>query len=400
MTESESLVNRICQKVFLSFWTMASPEGKDPRKELCDALVVFGNNIIIISVKDIVYKETEDLITGWQRWNKSAIEKSIKQLKGAKRFIESANQIKSMKNDVTFELPEKSLRKFFLVTISLGSKREVPIELPFEEDQFVHFLDEQNFELILSELDTASDFIEYLTKKEVFFQSKGRILIGNEENLLANYITNNRTFEERADFLILDDELWKSVRARDEYQDKLKANRVSYFWDQIIEEIIRLRDPYIESILGYVDPNNLNVEYALRVMAKENRFSRRVISHAFWDFHRNKNIESRVIQSLNGILYVFLKKPLKTDRRARQSELFARCFVARDRVAEDIVIVGIATEDDVSSGHSLDLVYFEKESWNDEDHAQAEAAIKELKIFQEPQFSIVHVDEYPVNGTT
>lgn len=303
MTESEILVNKLCEKVFLSLWTIASPIGKEAGKELCDALVVFDNKIIIISVKDIKYKETEKIEIGWDRWNKTAIEKSIKQLKGAKRFLDDSNTVRSQDGKVTIQLPEKNDRIYFFLTISLGSQREVPVVLP--ENEVIRFLDEYNLDILFSELDTVSDFIEYLQKKEDFLK-KSKKIIGSEEDILAFYLHQNRAFPENADLLIFGDDLWKEVSNKKEYKIKKKIDKISIFWDSLIEEFINLRDPSIVKIPGYFDPTNKNIELALRTLAKENRFSRRVLSQEFFDFYEHPRIVSRIVESINGIIYVFL----------------------------------------------------------------------------------------------
>ena len=50
------------------------PQGKDPGKELCDVLVVCDPDIIIISIKEIGYKDTGNPTVDWERWRKRAID--------------------------------------------------------------------------------------------------------------------------------------------------------------------------------------------------------------------------------------------------------------------------------------------------------------------------------------
>jgi hypothetical protein len=49
---AEKFVYRMCKKSFLSLWSYANPLGKMD-KELCDILVVCGQDIVIFSVKHI-----------------------------------------------------------------------------------------------------------------------------------------------------------------------------------------------------------------------------------------------------------------------------------------------------------------------------------------------------------
>ncbi len=378
----------------MSLWTVSNPLGKEAGKELCDALVVFENCILIISVKDIVYKPTEDLQTGYDRWNKAAIEKSIKQLKGAKRFLETVNEVKSKDGRVVFSLPPKKDRKYYFITISLGAKREIPLSLPIL-DEVVHFFDDYNLDIIFSELDTISDFIEYMQKKETFLAEIKKIVIGAEEDLLALYLFNNRKFPIKSELMIIEDGIWKGFSKKPEYLGKKHIDKVSYIWDSIIEELINLRDPSMKNILGYSDPKNVDVENALRILAKENRFSRRILSEEFLDFINVKRIASRVVESVNGIVYVFLKKPIEIDRLERQRELYARCFIVRHKINRNAIVIGIATENDISVGHSFDLIYFERKDWSKEDQQLAEKMIKDLKLFNSVEYSQGSADEYP-----
>lgn len=394
MTKSEILVNKLCEKVFLSLWTIASPIGKEAGKELCDALVVFDNKIIIISVKDIKYKETEKIIEiGWDRWNKTAIEKSIKQLKGAKRFLDDSNTVRSQDGKVTIQLPEKNSRIYFFLTISLGSQREVPVVLP--ENEVIHFLDEYNLDILFSELDTISDFVEYLQKKENFLK-KNKKIIGSEEDILAFYLHQNRTFPENGDLLVFGDDLWKEVSNKKEYKIKKELDKISIFWDSLIEEFINLRDPSIIKIPGYFDPTDENIEFGLRILAKENRFSRRVLSQVFFDFYEHPKIVSRIVESINGIIYVFLKVPISVERRDRIAELSLRCYIAKSKNLDKNIFIGLATEDDISVGHSSDLVYLDFTQWSEEDSRKAERMSREFKIFSTPKNSRFETDEYPI----
>jgi len=62
MTTSEKYVSELCEKSFLPFWSYPNPIGKN-NKELCDILIVCGDIIIIISVKDIkVSNHVDDIV--------------------------------------------------------------------------------------------------------------------------------------------------------------------------------------------------------------------------------------------------------------------------------------------------------------------------------------------------
>jgi len=52
MNRSEKFTYQLCKESFLSLWSYATPKLENG-KELCDVLVAFGAQIMIVSVKDI-----------------------------------------------------------------------------------------------------------------------------------------------------------------------------------------------------------------------------------------------------------------------------------------------------------------------------------------------------------
>jgi hypothetical protein len=62
VTQSEALVEELCNRSFLSLWGFANPKGK-AGKEVCDFLVVCDPDVIIFSVKEIGLKDAEDPVS-------------------------------------------------------------------------------------------------------------------------------------------------------------------------------------------------------------------------------------------------------------------------------------------------------------------------------------------------
>ena len=57
-----------------------------------------------------------------------------------------------------------------------------------ESKRFVHVFDDVTLDLVMGELDTISDFVQYLNAKEAFFNLPNRILCAGEEDLLGFYL--------------------------------------------------------------------------------------------------------------------------------------------------------------------------------------------------------------------
>jgi hypothetical protein len=93
MNAAEEYTLRLCHKTFLSLWSYANPKGRSSGKELCDGLVVCDPDVVVFSVKDIRFNEAGDLNVNAERWNRKAVEVSIHQLHGAKRWLEQATHV-------------------------------------------------------------------------------------------------------------------------------------------------------------------------------------------------------------------------------------------------------------------------------------------------------------------
>ena len=52
----------------------------------CDLLVVFENDVLIFSDKDISFPTSSDVHKDWSRWFRRAVVKSAAQLRGAERW--------------------------------------------------------------------------------------------------------------------------------------------------------------------------------------------------------------------------------------------------------------------------------------------------------------------------
>jgi hypothetical protein len=396
MNRSEEFVYNLCKKSFLSIWSIPNPLRKDCQKELCDILIVCDPDIIIISVKEIDYKPTEDIITGWNRWNSRAIEESIKQIYGAEKELSSITQVLCKDRTPHLFLPSIKRRHIHRLAVALGSKGEIPISLGQSKHGFVNVFTEQSIGIVLRELDTITDFIEYLSAKErLLTKTETEIVTSGEEHLLAVYLHDNFISLEKADMVVLED-IWKEFCSKKEFHAKKEADKESYFWDKLIEFLIKEHDPYLTKQEGAINEPNPGIEKIVRIMARENRFSRRILSKLFNEFYMAGDLRARTIQSSSGIRYVFLVCPRDHNREARKNELMTRCFIVRGRNPDSKTVVGIATETYQSGqGFTLDACVFEKEIWTEENQKELERLQKETGAFVSPKQTPFNEDEYP-----
>jgi hypothetical protein len=197
------------------------------------------------------------------------------------------------------------------------------------------------------------------------------------------------------DRIYLEDGLWTGFQGLPQYQRKKAEDEVSYTWDLLIEKVIT--DYRAGRLVG--GQSWEDAEPVLRTMARESRFSRRVLGKSFVEFLRRSavgDVRARMECSPAGVTYVFLACPLGTDREYRRSELGCRCFIARGECPDNPIVVGIATE--VSGKHegcSLDLIRLDKPMWTSEDARKAEQIKAESGFFRSTTLTKEHEDEYP-----
>ncbi|MDP1990661.1 MAG: hypothetical protein Q8K00_06510 [Syntrophales bacterium] len=398
INESEQLVYDICKKSFLSLWSYANPLGKNS-KELCDTLIVCDPDIIIISVKYIRITDSEDISTNWQRWRKRAIDDSVKQIYGAERWIESASHVIRSDASIGIRLPEKQNRRIHRVAIALGDQGKAPIAFGDFGKGFVHVFDKVSLNIVMRELDTIEDFVEYLTAKERLYLSGKRTLFhGGEEDLLALYLQEGRQFPDKFDLFVVDDTLWAGFQKSGAYRAKREADEISYAWDRLIEILCK------DILHGNLEfgPGLNESEIAVRIMAREDRFGRRVLGKSFMEFYelaRLKKVRSRMALGTSNTTYVFLCMTHGADRTYRKAELGARCLVARGLNKDRDTVIGLATERyEEGKGFSFDLLYLNITKWTDKLQEQIEYAQKEFGYFANPQSMKIHEDEYPQEG--
>jgi hypothetical protein len=251
----------------------------------------------------------------------------------------------------------------------------------------------------MGELDTIEDFVDYLSAKEALYLSgKTTLFQGGEEDLLALYLHNGRQFPENFDLFVIDDNLWARFKDSEYNKTKKEADSVSYVWDRLVET---LSNDILHGNLEF-GPELNESEIAVRTMARENRFGRRLLGKSFVEFYelaREKKVRSRMVLGSSDVTYVFLAIPHGQDRKYREAELFFRCVVARGLHQERSTVVGLATERyEEGKGYSFDLIHMHIPQWTDKLQERMDYAQKEFGYFANPRFTQVHEDEYP--GTT
>lgn len=337
----EEFVNEIAYSSFLDYWCYPSPKDEyGDKKEICDLLILFGDNLIIISVKNYEFKDL------YSRYFRQTIDKAVKQIYGAERKLLNSERdiyIKHPKRKIE-RFPKEKITNIHRVIINLGEGvRFYPFNKATKDDKFITLLDKEAFQTIVRELDTIPDFIEYLRKREELFadktvtilpededdfpvdtakqffeyaeqnfnpNEKQSILVsGTEHDILASYLMNERSFpdyiqskEYNGMFVQLDGN-WTAYNQRNQVRAKRDLDKNSYFLDELVKREV------------LTNHNENSVELATAILSF-NRFNRRVISNnflQFYDAYKNAkgNFLARRYADFDGVGIVFAFYPME-----------------------------------------------------------------------------------------
>lgn len=430
--DSEKYLSKLCEKTFLSLWSypnVYTDEGKKTAsgdgKELCDLLVVFENHVIIFSDKDIAFKDSGDLKVDWSRWIKRAVIKSAVQLYGAETSLKErpGRLYLDAKCSVSFPIKVPKCEELIVHRIAVAknaSKRfqeysggsgsliicprivgeqhfdnPFMIGKPIADKPYVHIFDDVALDIILSELDTIGDFIDYLNKKEKFIASGGLNSAAGEEELLAWYYINAKDGREPGFYIdqgvsaVIVEGAYESLKKLPQFVRGKKLNSESYFWDTCIESFSK--HMLGGTILSEGDFSFDDMTRGLRIMASERRFSRRILSKAIIEKvtsipQGQRGVRVLISPENNDNGYVWLVVPIPeyctsyADYRKYRKEILSIYCASTKLLFPDVkYIVGIATEPMGGNGGE-DMVFIDSTQWTEDDYDRARKDRDEFKI--------------------
>ncbi len=380
MTESEKYVAKLCEKSFLPFWSFANPLGKRG-KELCDVLIVCSNTIIIISVKDISVSKHKERSVVYDRWVNQAVHESVKQIYGAERYLKNVDEVILKGKKAKVKLPTKKNRVIHRIAIAFGSDDDFPLPTGNFGKGYVSVIDEKTTFILLDELDTISDFTDYLIAKEEFEKDK-TILIATETDFLAFYLDGGLKMDIPPNTLISGRDLWEDyVLSRDyaEWQDDIA---VSYVWDFMIKN---LHAHHIND--DTPDERRHELEEAIRTINLEPRINRIELGEMLESAIKEK-VNARMLRPLEESKHAYVFMPL-TDKNwsEKEGELELRCMVARYENPTAERIIGISIGSNANGDSCYDICTLDVPEM-DNDFIDTVKKIKdELGYFINPRIS-------------
>lgn len=459
VTESERYLKTLCDRTFLSLWSYPAVyrdqglQGKGDGKEVCDLLVVFENHVIVFSDKDCAFPDSGDLAKDWSRWFRKAVNKSADQVWGAERWIrDHPNRLyvdRACEHEFPIDLPAPGEAIFHRIVVAHDSAARCRREFgggsgslildttvagpahheagrhgvqPFrigDSDPakgYVHVLDDTTLDIVLETLDTITDFVEYLTKKEAFMRGDRAVMAAGEEDLLAFYLSDIDENEQHAfvvpsdvNAVFVDEGHWERFARHPQRLAQVEANGVSYAWDALIEQFNK---HIVDRTQYYTSHDSVRVsEKIVRLLARETRTRRRMLATGLLEVVADELPEqgrrSRHLPPLRlgDTCYVFLtlwhpREVIYEDfRKVRRKLLNAYCMVLKTMYPDAEDIVGIATEDRTTVSRSEDVVYLDASYWNDALQAEALSLREEFDIMHELKRTDFRVQEYPDTPT-
>lgn len=429
-TPTERFLSELCDRTFLKVWCYANPFKAD-RKELCDLIAVFENDVFLFFDRESCkFDGGADIELTWERWQREAVNKQINTAKGAKRYVTQCPDEIYLDAKCTTKLPIAVSRDKLVIhkiivahgakeacesfsdsnvhgslAISYGDRTDGPsfaFMLRLEKDDPVHILDSHNLEIVLSELDTFHDFSAYILEKEQAIEHLSCLSYCGEEDLLAHYFANfdsatRRHFIGTPDPAVngvwIGEGEWRDFSQSEPYRLRKAANQASYLWDDVIQRTCQ--NALDGKLLG--DGDVFNCRSAIHEMAKEPRLSRRALSEAmigaiqrFPDagdgITRNLSFMSSYFKG-TGYVFLQLRHPNIVDydgeyRPKRQKMLAIACGAARNKFPNLRKVVGLAIDaPKYSESNSEDFILLNCAEWPDEERRYYEKENEPFRFF-------------------
>ena len=435
VNKSEKALLELCNSSFLRLWSYSNPHRKR-NKELIDILVVFGDDVILFSDRESVLQSDCNSVM-WQRWCRKVIDESAEQLNRAAQWIRRyPTKIYSDKlAEIPLSIPTPSIERMRLHLIATGradafdsvENRSVEnIQLRTDtglagwcpEERFVigrvttrtgnlvHVFSSAAIQLLLSELDTISDFTKYLRSREELFMSKVNVQACDERALLASYLYNRhpgyRGFLpygqgfSKYDGAIFEDFLAQKYFGKEQHLDRISANKVSYLWDDIIDRFTQFGT---QGLIPSSLIDAISLEPILRTMAAEDRLARRTLAARIIELKekaRKENIPAfstaALHESAKEIAYIFCVFPndpsIPRDqiRQARSHIMlaFGQKFLASRRKVKAVIVFTFDHPLTPVAQASEDILMISVGDITDEEAIKMEAAWNSLGISLEP----------------
>jgi hypothetical protein len=458
VTHGERRLGQILTASFLDYWTVINPTkiAGSQKTELCDALVVCGDYLLVFQHKQIGLTLGVDPVTGWEKWARKSFGDATKQLLGAKKVLENSHSQLFLdpkcEHPIHLKVPSWNPQKCFLIAAIgdnadaanawFGSQettfciRSSSVDIDDSDSakfcdvaflpqgdrgsDFVHIFEDRSLALLLQELDTVVDFCNYLERRQEFFRSQKSLVATSEAELLWLYSrrigpdgSHDFILPEEClgyDQLLLDQGSWDDFCEAPEWKAKKKADATSYLWDRLIMQFTK--NKLTGTGIHWSHQDEDQHEGGIRYLALEPRFMRRYLSNRLLEaFEKcpkhgmNRSLlPATTTHFRSGATYVILQLSVPSGcdynryRNVRRHLLLEHIWAAKVRWPSANTIVGIAFEPPKHLGNEMvseDMMLVESDYWTPENLSIADASAKETKFFTSANIQEVIEKEFP-----
>jgi hypothetical protein len=342
----ESFVSLLATNTFLSNWCYLNPYDElGDKKEICDLLILFKEYCIIFQIKNYEFKDNHD------RYFRKTVDHAVGQIKGAERKLFHLNR------DICFKNNENGLIKFdkekhckiIRLAIHLGDGVQYQNigRLTKKNQDFIHVIGKEDFEYLMKELNTISDFVDYLSARESFATKIDKVAVfGKEKDFLGLYLRIKPRFNEfvkenEGKLLLLDlENSWEDFEIERTDNEEVVLEVESLICDWVQKDLI-----LNESSRGVAED-----------LMSLNRHERRLFAVSFLNFshtYLNKG-HSTIIRRhivLNDIGFVFFFYPKDITGENLQQLMFIAAegfsYFTNYEITKTIV-VGVSEKDKIS----------------------------------------------------
>ncbi len=236
-------------------------------------MAVFGDYVFIFFDRENLLPEIPDKDPQvlWDRWKRNVVDRQVRTAHGAERYILGGRPIfLDAKREIPFPLtidPVKAI--IHKIVVAHGAKEACerasdqnvygslaitycetdngpapPFHIKIDRRNPVHIFDSHNISIVLSELDTVSDFSNYLDEKMRAVAKYDSLIYCGEEDLLGHYLLNYDTESEQhiigtklddVNGVMIGEGEWHDFTRTDLYKNTKKEDKISYSWDELIQ---------------------------------------------------------------------------------------------------------------------------------------------------------------------
>jgi len=412
---SEAFLLSLADRTFLKLWAIPNTFYK-AGKELTDLIVPFGDDIIILSDKASSFDFGKDPDIAWSRWYAKTVEEGMRQLKTAMQRVqrnpETVFTDGRATKPIAHQLGPIAQKRFHLVAIARphrdpnivpeqwpGLTYVAPATVrPFEigpltiGETVVHVFDGPTIDLLLRTLDTAPDFIAYLRGRAERLRAATRYRFAEPDLLAAALVGWDHDPLGRpsvSPFAAVMPGHWEQYRTSETARRREAANQPSRVIDAYIAR--QHREYEAGRMLGE-RPGFDRHERAMRYLAAESRFARRIIAHELHDILTEADqstfwASTVASPTTPGLRYVWLIYPDRPAEFTQEqgdaflTEYLQQHIVVARTLFDETLVLGIALPNRESKDTANYTSLLDGSNWT-EAHREEGLALQALGIFE------------------